>query len=277
MNTFLLNYNGNKYLECKKYLKNFFTKSQYKHIIEPFSGIFGLSRSYYEFNTKKGVKYHLNDIDTELIKTLKHIKSNFNQVIDICEKFYEKNRNYSGEELKKIINNHEYNYLLRYIFRGYRAGLYHMEKGRTKVQNFKLKEKKYKAFFKQCTFYNLSYDEFLDLDEIKKLKNKLIFYDPPYFNSCNLNYQKFSKIDKNKCYNDNTSFYIEIYENINTNIKDDQIIILNKIDLINYIYSDLKTNIAFKDSKYGSGSIKRHILYSNIDSDILDLDININK
>lgn len=74
LDRFLLNYNGNKYNETKKYLSNYLNKD-YDIICEPFCGIFGFSRYFIEYNQDYKGEIWLNDINKDLIDTMKILQS----------------------------------------------------------------------------------------------------------------------------------------------------------------------------------------------------------
>ncbi len=81
MNNFLFSYNGNKYLEIKKYFVSsncFKDINDYDIIVEPFCGIFGFSRYYYE----KGFsgEIWLNDINSDLINYYNKMKNDLDSV-----------------------------------------------------------------------------------------------------------------------------------------------------------------------------------------------------
>ena len=106
------------------------------------------------------------------------------------------------------------------------------------------------------------------IDETEKNKSKLIFFDPPYFNSNNTDYQYMTK---NDTYRDGTTIYIDIFNYFKqTNNK--VIFIMNKIDVINYIFKDYYNN-EYHGSYQNTGSrnintqtrkksVKHHIVYT---------------
>ena len=142
-----------------------------------------------------------------------------------------------------------------------------IQKFNTKYNNFLKLKDEYKDFFKRSTFYNLDCEDFLKV--IKNKKNILVYFDPPYFNSNNRNYNS-SFINKEE-YHDGTTFYITIL-NYFKNSSKPCLFVLNKIDVINYLfksylYKEYKGNYQNtmkqkKDIK-GIKTKKHHMVYMN--------------
>jgi len=275
MDRFLLNYNGNKYREVKKFLSDEIKEMNYDIIAEPFCGIFGFSRVFYLLNENKNTKFYLNDINSDIINLYKDFQKDFDRTIEKIEEVFE------DEEYKKaddnitkveIIKN---SYILQCIFKMGIGSIMCKHKGIIKIKNFKLKKLEYIEMLKRCEFFNLDQNDFIKhLQEVKENDDKkkiLIYYDPPYFNSNNNDYAKYiDNIKKAEEYNDGTTMYINIFENMK-NIKNiDQIITMNKIDIINYIFKEFKQyeetgtygciNIIKNGTNYKSK--KHHITYS---------------
>ena len=259
MDRFIINYNGNKYNETKKYLKDDITDFNYDYVLEPFGGIFGFSRYYYLINQNKKTKFLINDIDNELIDFYNSLKNDFDKTIKYITDFVESDdykkfscdsdlTNYLRKSDKSIIKN---------IFRGRSAHLFGKEKGEKKIKNFITKKEDYKELFKRFTFSCMDVKAFLREHEAKK--NKFIYFDPPYFNSCNEGYQD---IHIEEGYHDGTSFYIDILNEFKAN-NGTCMLVLNEIALINYLFKDY----IYKkyDGKYQNAGkkIKRHIIFCN--------------
>ena len=81
---FILNYQGNKYLETKKYFKELDIRD-YDIIVEPFAGIFGFSRALYEMNPEYDGVFWINDIDPDLIAFYKQLKKKMRKTIQAIE------------------------------------------------------------------------------------------------------------------------------------------------------------------------------------------------
>lgn len=253
MDRFIFSYYGNKYREVKKYVDIDF--NEYDIIAEPFCGIYGFSRVAFE----KGFKgeFLLNDIDKELIDEFNEMKGNFDEYINKCKEGINK---YDCDS--DMTNDKNKSYNLKNICRGINPRLMSKDKGDRKILNFEKKKEEYVKMFEKCTFSNLNYKEFIEgLPLNKKI---LIFYDPPYFNSCNKTYQdNFKEGD----YNDGTTMYLDILFYMK-GLEHKQIFIMNEIAIINYLYKDfIKKSwggtYGDTNEKKKTKSIKRHILFMN--------------
>lgn len=238
MNLFLLNYKGNKYNETNKYLKDIDIK-KYDIIAEPFCGIFGFSRCLFAYNPDYQGRFFLNDIDSELVAILNKLKDKTTreELLKDIDNFIEKHNDSVGDIVTKDLRASN-NYLLKKVFVSVNDSLYCLDKGKTKIKNFRSNMVNYEKFFELCEFTNKPADEF-----IKGLPNKkiLLFYDPPYFDSSNTGYDQFVNTDiygKFKERKDNTSFYLDILHSFQNNKNYDHVMILNKIDLVNYLFRD---------------------------------------
>lgn len=267
LDRFLISYNGNKYQETKKYLLPLFKNvHKYDIIAEPYCGIFGFSRAFFEtYNDFQG-EIWLNDYDEELIKILEQIKK-IEKVEDL-KQIEEKLNSYERNE--DLTQDSGKNKLLDMITRGINERLKCLHKGKQKIKNYKEKLTEYKSFFDHVKFFNM---EALDFIKMVNNTNKksLIFYDPPYFNSHNKSYCKFNNEEDEKIYFDGTTSYLNIFKDFDN--KDNQntlFFIMNKIDIINYIFQKFK--IGEIKGKYGGTqlrtksdtfkSIKWHIIYA---------------
>ena len=263
MDRFILNWKGNKYQETKKYLKTFIENNNFDYVAEPFGGIFGFSRYYYLLKSNTKTKFLINDIDVNLINFYISLQKDFNKTLDnLEEQFLKITKDFKEDiELTHFLrdnkNNKDY-YLITKAADSV-SGCFSITKFKTKLKNFRVKENEYKDMFKRCEFYNSPADEF-----IKTVKNKnddiLFYFDPPYFNSNNTDYDN-SFRDKNKYY-DGTSIYINILEIMETtNLK--CLFVLNKIDVINYIFK--KFIYLEYEGQYQniSKKPKHHIVYKN--------------
>ena len=263
MDRFILNYNGNKYRETKKYLTEEIINYDFDYIAEPFGGIFGFSRYYYLLKKdNKKLKLLINDIDTDLYLFYNSLKKDFNKTLDNIENEFNKiikDENITEDHQLTIFLKKKESYIYNIIKL---IGLsvcncFSISKFRTKLKNFKNKETEYKNLFKKCTFYNMTSLQFVD--KIKHKKKLLIYFDPPYFNSHNLNYHNEFK---NKDYHDGTSIYIEIL-NIMKDKNINSIFVLNKIDIINYLFKDFFLK-EYTGTYQNNGKNKKwHIIYNN--------------
>ena len=257
MNHFLFSYDGNKYLETKKYLSSFIEKNinDYDIIVEPFCGIFGFSRYAYE----KGFKgqFYLNDINANLIKEYKLMQDDLPTYLDTITADVDK---YTSDREMSDDKNKAYH--LNLVARTLRAGLCSIDSAHRKIKNFSLKKDTYIQFFNNATFFNLDYLDFIE--SLPKDKKILIYLDPPYFQSNNKTYDNAKREDDGYC--DGTTMYIKLYELLKSS-SHDILFIMNKIDLINYIYKDFIKK-EYKGTYNNSGakkgkSPKHHIVYAN--------------
>lgn len=257
MDRFIFNYNGNKYQETKKHLSDWLVKNinEYDIIAEPFCGIFGFSRYAYE----KGFKgeFLLNDITTGLIDAFNKLKFNMDDYITELESEIKK-----YPDSRSITDDKNKSYDVALVCRGLCNHLSDKDNGLKKVKNFNAKKDRYRDLFNKCQFSNLDYDEFIR--NLPNNKRVLIFLDPPYFNSDNTRYSNNFKEEDG--YNDGTSVYIKLYEHMKKS-PHCVLFVMNKIDLINYIYKDFikfEYKGTYQNTAMSKGkSKKHHIVYSN--------------
>ena len=252
-------YYGNKYNETKKYLFNI-DYSKYDIIAEPFGGVYGFTRAIYSKCNKKTI-FLINDIDTGLIKLHNFFKQNKPETIQkILNDYIIKHNinNMNDKELKNFIKNYYYQHTEDFLFFKYNCeGLYCADKLQKKINNNIKNLIKYKNFFSRCTFFNMRHDEFIKMineNELYKNKSKLIYFDPPYFDSCNKNYNQLNdnKIEENIItIGDNTKIYIDILESLKTGTH--SILIINKNYLIDHIYKDYIKESYIKTYSNGCG------------------------
>lgn len=267
LDRFIINYNGNKYREVKKILKedDELRKKIFesKYIAEPFGGIFGFSRACYELGYKG--KFLINDINKDLIDILKKLKGNPTKVIKEIDEEAKK-INETGEtraKRNKLFLNSSRGCKL--LYRGMCEQFFDYEKGQTKIKNYLEKKSVYNKFYKRVTFYNLDCIEFIEKVEAKK---PIYFFDPPYFDSSNEGYFNINDSNRFDVYYDNTTFYIKILESFK---KYKSLLIINKVDILNYMFKDYiykeeigtYGNTLYKRGMKGKNK-KHHITYTNI-------------
>lgn len=266
LDRFLISYNGNKYLETKKYFKNV-DISKYDIIAEPFCGIFGFSRAIKELNPDFKGEFWLNDIDKKLINVFEKIKTNPDEYINDCLKKVEEFK--EDKEMSKYFRDNKNDYR-KLIFRHLQQTIFNKEQGFKKIKNYKEKIENFNEFYKKVKFSSLEQKEFME--SLPKNKKILVFFDPPYFDSNNSDYVGYMDYmnDKN-ILKDNTYFYIDILEHLKKK-EFDCFLIINQISIIDYIYKDFKKNEFIKTYQNTSMkkniSVKRrtnHIIYSNFD------------
>lgn len=254
LNCYPIGYCGNKYRETKKYLDDILegiNLNEIDIIVEPFGGIFGFSRVIHEKTDYKG-QYWINDIEKDLIKTHKRIKSDWNGLRTELEEKLSKYKT-DAELTDTLKKNSDYVMEKMCSFRG---RLKKISKGHDKIRVFEKRKSNYKPFFKKVKFFNKTHSEFID--NLPKGKRILIFFDPPYFNSSNAEYNHYCKNGKD---NDQTIFYLDILNYFkNPNYK--SIMIMNKIALINYLFKDYMRKEYDNTYQIYKHKVK-HIIYKN--------------
>lgn len=260
------------YFGCKrdeiKYIQSYVEKviNTTKTVVEPFccSCSFSL-KLHCDFKNKK-LKYHINDIDPQLTNFLNQVKKD-NGII----KFY--------EYAKKEFNEKEKDKDIRTYFRGmkrednenpYKYFLYM----RTNSIPYHLKDR-FNTFFKmyenneyKCTdhFFCLKNTKITDedykvlFDMYKDDENALLFLDPPYFDSYNMEYTLKGKDEK--IVFDNTVIFIDIWKLLK-DAKCKIICILGKNAVMEHIFKDYI--VGEYDKVYQMKKrITKHIIITNI-------------
>lgn len=259
MDRFIFGYNGNKYQETKKHLYDKIKHLKYEFVAEPYCGIFGFSRYYYLMKKDENITFLLNDINADLIESLRDIQKDIRGFVEELKSFTESEeyKAVDGSEFTKLIKTKHKKFHL--IFRGFSEGVFNKRYGETKIRNFEKKIPEYEEFFTRCVFYNLDVGDFLKICNEKE--NILLYFDPPYFNSNNLYYTKETRTPDNT-YIDGSTHYLRILEQ--TTKKKDFVFVMNKIDIIDYIFKDFnKYSYEGRYSNHGNNK-KIHVVYSNI-------------
>jgi site-specific DNA-adenine methylase len=234
LDRFLINYNGNKYNETKKYLIPLIPDiNKYDLICEPYCGIFGFSRALMEnnLNNFKG-EIWLNDYDETVINMLKQVRDfteeDIKKYLALIDT-YETNEKLTQDKQKPLI--------LARICQTINIHLMGKDKGKTKLNNYHQKFNEYKLFFNKVKFFNLIDSDFLKLIKDSG-KKALIFFDPPYFNSSNKGYHKLNFNYNELEYQDGTTLYLNIFEMFKHDDKNTLIFIMNRLDIINYVFKE---------------------------------------
>lgn len=265
LDQFIINYNGNKYRESKQHLSHL-KLGNYDVIAEPFCGIFGFSRAYYELNPGFTGKFWLNDIDNELIEIFNRIKADPNKFInEIVEELskYSTDSELSRDKTKSRA--------LELISCGMTPNLCQIKKGNAKIKGFINKLPLYAEFFKRVEFFNMKSDDFIK--HCEDMGHKTFYYfDPPYFNSSNVSYNKYAH-NEEADYRDGTQIYVDIYNHFKN--KGNCIMVLNSIAFINYFFKDyiykicddgVYNGIGLSKNNVGNArNKKRHIIYANFE------------
>jgi hypothetical protein len=280
LDRFILSYSGNKYNETKK--QNIFDEipdiNIYDYICEPFCGIFGFSRAIAEKYTEYKGRFILNDINGFIINLYRKLSTDegYNEIINEIKEIINDYKNKEDIDLSKYMRTLKDKSYLPYVFRGANENVFKVSSGETKIRNFIEKQDIYKMFFSKCEFLNFDIKELvIYMEEHYPNKKILYFHDPPYFNSSNISYNMPSdSIENNFSYRtDNTILYIDILEEFKK--KNDCIMILNKIELINYIFKEYIGREYGKTYQNHAGTANKkktrknatiHIIYKNFDN-----------
>ena len=259
---FILNYQGNKYHETKKYFKEL-DVSNYDIIVEPFAGIFGFSRALYEMNPDYDGVFWINDIDPDLIAFYKQLKKKMRKTIQAIEDKMENIWTGNNSEFSKYLRKHGTT-VEKLLFRSMNCDTYNYVKGLRKINNFKAKIPEYKKLFKKLRFKN---KDIADL-KIPTTKRVLVFYDPPYFDSCNKTYMQKPTTIKGKFirYPDNTKLYLDVLNKFK-NYSFDQIMIINFTCLMHHLfgeYEDRRYDRQYNNQAYMKRKTAEHIVYSKL-------------
>ena len=259
LDRFIISYNGNKYRETKKHLAKYYDDiKKCKVVAEPFCGIFGFSRALCE--TGYDGEIWLNDINKELIDLLTKLKNDPKKFIKDVRAEYEKNK--KDADIKAKYSAKQYSKEFTLVFRGMAERFYDEPLGLTKLKNFEEKIEEYTEFFKKVKLFNMSCDDFLKVVP----KDAFIFFDPPYFNSSNTEYQNITKDDE---YSDGTTLYLNVYKALEDGRK--CILIVNKIDILDYVLKKYKLEEikgSYSNTICVKGKVKKnikwHIVYGKL-------------
>jgi 16S rRNA G966 N2-methylase RsmD len=268
LDRFLFCYNGNKFNEITKMKKKVkLDINNYNIIAEPFCGIFGFSRCVFDENFKGEI--WLNDLDPLLIEALTILKNNpdkiFNIIDEASKKYDELDNKYAKSmRLDKHLNSSHDELIKSYILRcmcGFRGNLLMLNKLKYKLKNYKEKLDDYTLFFKKVKLFNLDYNEFIKL--LPNNNKTLIYLDPPYLNSYNMDYNKFcEKTINENIIKDNTIIYIDILKLLKK-LKTHIIMTINGNALMKYIYNKYLIYEEDKTYQHKNKNKTTHITISN--------------
>lgn len=266
---FLFCYHGNKYREIKKHYSTAFAYNESEFndndiIVEPFGGIFGFSRVMYE----RGFRGHfiINDIDTTLINEYKLMQKDLDKYMEDIKDKFEKWKSLSTDGIyAKYDKDTPLSIKLMTMFRCANNGS--IKKGTTKINNFEKKKEQYIDFFKHCTFTNYEVGELIDNEIMKQDKKYIIYNDPPYFDSNNIEYDKYLIDNKDRKINyiDGTLMYVHIMKMIE-NRKDNNVLVIsmNYLSFFDYIINKISVPrhiIECKGKYQRTKNIKKHYIY----------------
>lgn len=259
MNNFLFNYAGNKYAETKKYLdKECKQIAKSKHITvicEPYCGIFGFSRAFYELTNKDGnghITYKLNDIDGDLIEFYKQLKQDYKNKMKQVIRSLSATQSMNTSQIRKYIKTSKHLKVFSKL-----SNFLSYERLRSKVFNFIKKKEMYMQFFDQCTFYNMDAFEFME--KHCSTKNAIAFIDPPYNFSFNASYKTFTSGHKT-FEHDATHIFVYLLQ---PKLKLQYIGIIDGSSIMKYVFRDhiVKTYV----KTYAMSQTKKdHLVISNI-------------
>lgn len=230
LDRFILNYQGNKYLESKKNLP--LTNNNYNFIVEPFGGIFGFSRSFYEKNENFNGKFLINDTDKDIIDFYKNLQLDLSKTVDDVYTYIDNiccDCLTDAEFTKQI---RKESHIVKLICQSNCMNLFKRKKAGTKCLNFVNKKNIYVEFLKKCEFFCMDYKEFLNMVDGLDGK-KLVFFDPPYFLTDNSGYV--SNV-VNGVRQDCSIIYIDILKYFE-NSTNDIYFIINYTCLMDYVFN----------------------------------------
>lgn len=262
MSTYPLTYSGNKYNEINKYLLNMYDYNKYDYIAEPFGGIFGFSRAIAAVNDH--CIFLINDINKDLIKVHNFFKKKINlkNFIKKCKSIISNTKASNDSKLLYKLKNSKKNDIEHIFLRIYATHAFYVKAKKKMLELLDRLEDiimNIRNILDRCIFFNMDYMDFCN--KMKKINNILFFFDPPYFNSNNMQYTSLKK-NKNKIIFDNTEFYINILDFMETSSKD-CILILNKIAIFDFLYEPFyvdEYNMVYQKTKNKTN----HVIYSNI-------------
>lgn len=223
MKQFMLNYVGQKYDETKKEMSKInLNYDNYKIVVEPFGGSFGFSRWLY-FDKKINVKYHIYDVDTDLINFYQFLKSlSLNEINDFFDRYNKiqddiyikcKMENKPPDRVlnsKKLV---EYFETIEDPNLKYLCMTNNKRNQYCKV-SYKTNMGCYHEMFKHITFFNTEIKDF-DINQYDK-KTTLIYLDPPYLACDNSFYKDFEAFGD---IFDTIEYILEEYPSIFVHIK----------------------------------------------------------
>lgn len=234
LDRFPFTYNGNKYLEARKHLMPIITANSTVDIVaEPFCGIAGFSRAFFEATPTFAGEIWLNDINPQLIDNIRQLKDNPEATLTTLE--HQLQQYTTDAELTDAMKASPH-CLLSLVCRGMTHRLFKISKGQSKIKNYREKIADYTAFFARVTLYNVDAVEFLAL--LPSSRRVLVFFDPPYFNSNNLEYKS---NNKEGVYNDGTQLYVDIHNaftNPHTEIRANHrlVLLVNRLAFLNHFF-----------------------------------------
>lgn len=257
-----LPYHGNKYKETK-YILDIFDLSDYKYIVEPFGGIFGFSRAISEINKK--CTFLINDYDSELIKIHKYFQKtkNLKKFVTTCKNIIGSIKAKTDFEFASKIKKSKKNDMAHIFLKKYIIHAFYVNSKKKLINSLNNLEntiENIRDTLNRCVFYNMDYNQFINMIKKKKLKKVLFFFDPPYFDSHNFSYSYTKNITKK--IKDNSEMYIDILDFFEEN-KYDCILVLNHIKIIDFLFQDYyisSYNKIYQKTKKET----EHVIYSNI-------------
>lgn len=187
---------GNKYKELDNILK--YIPKEYNLLLDPFCGSLALPLQLLNGNDKKAV---LNDINRDVIDFYNNVKIHgTEEIFKFIPKRYEITKDLYNKTLQDFSNKKglekSANFLLiqKCCFRGFfrydKEGIIRSNYNNRNAIFDYIKNPIYEEIFKRCDFTNNNYDViFKDYND----ENNFMFLDPPYDDTWNDYYGKFSK------------------------------------------------------------------------------------
>ena len=236
-----ISYQGNKYLETNRLLKDNLIKNinDYNYIVEPFCGIYGFTRAIfnkYNIDDYNG-KILLNDINPLLIQTLKMIRDDYGKFQKINNNFYNELLKQEDKRayIKKRIENRMYELEPYIIYITFTQGNFFRDRliePLLKKINDEDNIKQHQKILSKCELFNMDNVDFYNY--INKLEGKkLMYFDPPYL-FCAVDTYKSLECMNDK-FNDTTSLYVDIINYFNNDNNNSLLMVVNKVDLFHYL------------------------------------------
>ena len=266
LNKYPLTYPGNKFNETKEIISEI---KQYDIIAEPFGGIFGFSR-YIFHGQPSHCKFLINDIDGNLIALHEKIQTCdplqwqkdlfklFDEIKDMTDTAARKE---AVTRAKTQPEWREFMTIAGDIYIKWR------ERAASKIKNIEYIGT-LRKILDRCEFFNMDAFDFVELVNQREGR-KLIYFDPPYFDSSNKSYcfDAMEINNKQLIHLDNTAIYIKILNILKAPPENTQILLVIALNVImDYIFSPFEKKRYAKiygmthTSKSGE-KLKRHIIH----------------
>ena len=274
---FYFPYMGNKRQEIKHFFDHVTTfldtHPEITNIVEPFCGSCALS---FDIFKKYGDKYHyiMNDTDPKMIEFFSEVKKNTSKpFFDFINQYWNKpilTKELYKELIAKKDEDVYHWFFSRRCYTMYPGQFYPENRdANTSFTHEKFQERD--KFIACCDFTNKDYAEFLETYQDRK--DTFIFWDPPYFQSCNGYYHDCKEKESADGFcKDYTVIWIDILKHLQSS--GPSLLVSNYTSLLHHIFKDFFTFKYGKTYSLNSGSallrkIKKrrrtqHVVYDNL-------------